>query len=377
MKYEKALLDEIYTPKGGEVFVEASNVPLEWFSPFDKSRFNIINTEFKDDNHFLRFSPQELKKIENVSNDVCFLAKFSAGIQMMFVTDARIIKLKCENITDFPMCNMPFVSRAGFDCYTKEKDEDEFQFHYSTFAPNYEKGSSTKWEDFILAFHENKKRIVLINFPLYNGVKELQIGIEQGRSVEPYYYGNKKRILCYGTSILEGCSASRPGQATTNYLSMKLRQEVLNYGFSGSALCEKEVAEILATRKDIEMFIIDAEANAGWSHALADNFPDFVKIINDAHPDTPIIVMNRVRCNQDDENYSFINRMKEFNDKVLLDVVNEYKNKGKKIYFVDNFALFKDSSFTIDGLHPTSDGFEKINESYLTAIRKVKEENYL
>lgn len=143
------------------------------------------------------------------------------------------------------------------------------------------------------------------------------------------------------------------------------------------ALCEKEVAEILATRKDIEMFIIDAEANAGWSHALADNFPDFVKIINDAHPDTPIIVMNRVRCNQDDENYSFINRMKEFNDKVLLDVVNEYKNKGKKIYFVDNFALFKDSSFTIDGLHPTSDGFEKINESYLTAIRKVKEENYL
>lgn len=373
MKYSKAQLDEVFNIKEEEKWEEASKVPLEWFSPFDKDKFNIINTEFKNEKHFLRFSPSELKIIENVSKDVCLLAKFSSGIQMLFETDARIVKIKCENIMDFPMNNMEFISRAGFDTYYKENEEDEFKFTYSTFAPNFIKDSNTKWEDYLYAFHKNKKRYILVNFPLYNGVKNLEIGVEKGAYIKPYFYENKKRIICYGTSILEGCSAPRPGLSTTNYLSMKLRQEVLNYGFSGAALCEKEVIEIVASRENVEMFIIDPEANAGWSEKLALNFEDLLKTIYKHHPDTPVIVMNRVRCNQDDEDFSYIKRMKEFGDKVLLDNVNEFKKMGKKIYFVNNYSLFNDSDFTVDGLHPSSEGFRMINASYLKAILEVKE----
>lgn len=374
MKYSKELLDEIYTVRKDEEVVEASKVSLEWFSPFDKTRFNIINTEFKNEGHFSRFSPSELEKVEKVSKDVNMLAKFSSGIQMMFVTNARIVKVRCENIMDFPMFNMPFTGRAGFDSYFKEKDEDEFKFYYSIFAPVFESGSETKWEDFLYAFHQNKERIILVNFPLYNGVKSLSIGVEKGCYIKPYFYENKKRIVCYGTSILEGGCLPRPGESTTNYLSMKLRQEVLNYGFSGAAMLEKEVAEIIASRDNVEMFIIDAEANSGFSKALPENFGDFIETIYKYHPDTPVIVMNRMRFNQDDEEYSYVLRMKEFGDKVLKDHVNEYKALGKKIYFVDNYSLFDDCSFTVEGLHPTSIGFNKLNEAYLKAILKVKED---
>ena len=370
MKYSKALLDEIYTVREDEKVTEASKVPLEWLSVFDNTKFNIINTEFKD--HFMRFSQSEIDTLKDNSHDLFRLVRFSAGIQMMFVTDARIVKIRCENIEDFPMNNMSFVGRAGFDCYYKENEEDEFKFFYSTFAPVFEKDSKTRWEDYLYAFHQNKKRIILVNFPLYNGVKELSIGVEKGCHIEPYFYNEKKRILIYGTSILEGCSAPRPGLATTNQLSMKLKQEVLNYGFSGAAMCEIEVARILAGRQNIEMYILDVEANSGFEPALAERFGDLLETIYQAHPDVPVIVMNRIKLNQDDEKYSYIVRLKQFADKVFHDHVEEYQKRGKKIYFFDNYSLFDDCSDTIDGLHPTASGYEKLNKAYLDAILKVK-----
>ena len=45
-----------------------------------------------------------------------------------------------------------------------------------------------------------------------------------------------------------GASASRPGLAYANILSRRLNVEILNYGFSGSALNEIEISEILSKR---------------------------------------------------------------------------------------------------------------------------------
>lgn len=374
MNDKKTTLEDIYQLKEEEKYVEASKVPLTWFSPFDEDKFNIINTDFKNEHHFMRLSLKELNDIKDLPNDLPLLAKFSSGIQMMFVTNARIVKIRCENITDFPMNNMAFVSRAGFDTYYKEKEEDEFKFTYSTFAPHFLKDSNTKWEDYLYAFYKNKERIILVNFPLYNGVKNLEIGVEEGCYIKPYFYPNKKRIVCYGTSILQGASASRPGICTTNYLSRKLQQEVLNYGFSGAARCEKEIADIIANRNNVEMYILDVEANAGYNEELVNRFEPLLKTIYEKHPNVPIIVMNRIRTNQDDEDFSYIQKMKDYNDLYLKEMVNKYRSGGKKIYFVDHFSLFQDASFTIDGLHPTDMGFNKLNESYLKAIYQVKED---
>ena len=374
MSFEKSQLDDIYQLKEEEKFTEASQVPLRWFSPFDKEKINIINLDNNNEHHFMRLSLKELQEIKDLPNDLPLLAEFSAGIQMMFITNARIMKIRCENVRDFPMNNMAFVSRAGFDAYYKEKEEDEFKFTYSTFAPQFNKDSKTKWEDFLYAFYQNKERIIVINFPLYNGVKNVEIGVEDGCYIKPYFYQNKKRIVCYGTSILEGASASRPGVCTTNYLSRNLKQEVLNYGFSGAARCEKEIANIIASRDNVEMYVLDVEANAGYNNELVDRFEPLLQTIYKKHPDVPIIVMNRLRTNQDDEDFSYINRMKQFNDSYLKGIVDKYQGLGKKIYFVNNFSLFPDASFTIDGLHPTDYGFDVLNESYLSAIKRVKED---
>ena len=49
--------------------------------------------------------------------------------------------------------------------------------------------------------------------PLYNGVESLEIGVGRGVSFEPVPPRDEKPLLFYGTSILHGACASRPGMA--------------------------------------------------------------------------------------------------------------------------------------------------------------------
>ena len=222
---------------------------------------------------------------------------------------------------------------------------------------------------------EKKMRKIILNFPLYAGVLDLEILLEDGSVVTPFEYENKKKIVCYGTSILQGCSSSHPGVATTNAVSRYFAQEVINYGFSGAAFMEKEVAEVIASRpdEDMEMLIIDAEANAGMSMNLYNNFENFIEIIYKSHPNLPLVIMNRIRSTYDGE-YPNHYEGHELCDRVMKDVVERYQKKGKNIRFVDNWSLFdpSDTEFTIEGLHPTDSGMKVLTDQYIKVIKEVK-----
>ena len=77
---------------------------------------------------------------------------------------------------------------------------------------------------------------------------------------------------------MQSCASSRPGLSTSNTLSRHFSQEVVNYGFSGAANLEKEVAEVIASRDEVEMFIVDCEANAGMSMNMYNNIEEFFRI---------------------------------------------------------------------------------------------------
>ena len=62
MSFEKSQLDDIYQLKEEEKFTEASQVPLRWFSPFDKEKINIINLDNNNEHHFMRLSLKTQKQ---------------------------------------------------------------------------------------------------------------------------------------------------------------------------------------------------------------------------------------------------------------------------------------------------------------------------
>lgn len=360
--------EEVFKEIPEESF-DVSKLDIEYFSPFDESKFTIFNCKNIHEKTFTRLNKDELQMISSISPDVAFLGRHSAGIQLRFKTNSRAVKLRVTNYDHFEMKNMTFMGCSGFDSYARENDNEPFKYHSSTF-PNFI--DERKWIGYPVYWYYKKDREYIINFPLYNGVFELEVGIEKGCYIIPIKRPNKKKILCYGTSILQGASCSRPGINICNQVSRYFQQEVYNFGFSGAANLEKEVAEIIANVEDVELISIDAEANAGISDLLVKRLDEFVKTIFDKRKDVPIVIFNRDRSHHDEMSIRYP-LIRQYNTEYMKKITKKYSDLGYKIYFFDKFDLFKDTEMTIEGLHPTDVGMNIISKFYIDAFKKVKD----
>src|SRR5690606_17337574 len=105
---------------------------------------------------------------------------------------------------------------------------------------------------------------------------------------QPFHH----RILVYGSSIVQGASASRPGLAYPARLSRSTGLNFLNLGMGGSAKMEKEVADMIA---DIpaDAFVLDCVPNS-FPAEIRERTGYLIKTIRAKHPQAPIIVMQSV-----------------------------------------------------------------------------------
>ncbi len=99
-----------------------------------------------------------------------------------------------------------------------------------------------------------------MNFPLYNGVKSIYIGIDENSKLEnPEMVSTSGKIIIYGTSITQGGCVSRPEIVYSNILSRKLGMEFINLGFSGNGKGEPELAHLINEISDVKMNYLEAE----------------------------------------------------------------------------------------------------------------------
>jgi hypothetical protein len=136
----------------------------------------------------------------------------------------------------------------------------------------------------------------LLYLPLYNGVEFLKVGVDQGMKLEPIPPRTTKPIVIYGTSIVQGASASRPGYCYPAILGRLVDREIVNLGFSASAWNDPAVAELLA-ELDPELFILDPVGNLNRLK-MEDVLPRWlymVRTIRKARPQTLIIIMELPR----------------------------------------------------------------------------------
>ena len=72
---------------------------------------------------------------------------------------------------------------------------------------------------------------------------------EEGHSCSPVFELRRRlrlRNRSYGTSIIQGGNASRPGCCYQAMLARDLNLDYANFGFAGKGRCEREVAEFLS-----------------------------------------------------------------------------------------------------------------------------------
>ncbi len=333
------------------VFHDVRNAPFEIYGLYNP-------TEGKT----FRRLPEDIARA--TSKAVFDLHANTAGGRVRFTTDSEYVAIRCvlPNITHF--AHMPVTGVSGFDMYISKGGTDVFE---KCFTPPWDMadGYST-----IYHFGSRELRELTINFPLYNDVDELYIGLEPDAVLkEGKKYKYEKPVVYYGSSITQGGCATRPGTCYEALISQKLSCNYINLGFSGSAKGEDAIMDYIADL-DMSVFVYDYDHNApDAEHLLLTHHKGYLKI-REKHPELPIIM---VTAPIDDRALSEP-RYIPCRDVIMKSYLDARAAGDKNVWFVDGTAFFSGEhmdSCTVDGCHPNDLGFLRMADSIGRVVEYV------
>ena len=194
---------------------------------------------------------------KTVRKAVWDLSRQSSGIAVRFVAATpRLVARWTVTSTRLAMPHMPAASVSGLDLYARDAD-GRWRWVSAT-RPNKTTNTANLFRSVPVA-----EREYLLYLPLYNGTKQLEIGVPEGVALKrgpERPAGRRKPIVFYGTSITHGASASRPGMTHPAILGRRFDRPILNLGFSGNGRMEQAVADLLV-ELDPVVYVVDCLPN--------------------------------------------------------------------------------------------------------------------
>ncbi|MCI5779591.1 MAG: SGNH/GDSL hydrolase family protein [Lentisphaeria bacterium] len=322
---------------------------------------------FRENNREYFRIPLKLTEKE-VNDGVIGYARHTAGVTVRFKSDSPVVMIRATLVNSYDMNHMTRAGSAGFDSYFKRPEDGRFLYN-TTVQPN----PGQKQIEAVCGINpENKMCEWIINFPLYGGVSKVEIGLKVGSSVyPPAEHKVKKPILFYGSSITQGGCASRPGNAYSAMLCRAVDAEQINLGFSGSAKGEAAIAELIA-KLDLAAFVFDYDHNTPSLEHLQNTHEKFFRIIREAHPQLPVIIVSK--CDFAYLYATAIEGNKERRDIIRKTWENAVARGDKNVYFVDGETLFAGAlrdCCTVDGTHPNDLGFFRMYSTILPVLEKA------
>lgn len=288
---------------------------------------------------------------DSVSEGVANLNHHTAGGRVRFRTDSKCIAIKAVMATDYLMSHITLIGQSGFDLYHRLEDGREL-FH-QVFRPPM--GMRTGYESAVMT--SGMLRDYTINFPLYDGVKELYIALKKNAVLEaPTPYKYQKPVVFYGSSITQGGCASRPGNSYQGILTRRLDTEHVNLGFSGSGKAEKEMVEYLAGL-DMSVFVCDYDYNCLSAEYLRQTHWPLYSAVRAANPDLPIIFISAPTVIKEPDNFA------ERRAAVRATYDRAVAEGDPNVYYIDGAELLAGEcwdSCTVDGVHPNDFGFYRM-----------------
>ena len=283
------------------------------------------------------------------------LSQDSTGMRYRFVTDADSIRARWKlRRSRLAMNHMAATGVSGLDLYVRSGKT----WHWIGVG----RPEKQENEAVLVSGLERGRREYMLYLPLYNGIESVELGIPEGATFEPAPAAAAKPVVFYGTSIVQGGCASRPGMGYPEIVGRMLDTPTVNLGFSGNGKMEPEMAKLLASL-DPSVYVIDSLPNLDVKEAQ-ERVEPFIDAIRAAHPKTPLVLIEHVTYS----NASFIPARTvkvTGTNAVLKRVYEKLKAAGdKRVFYIPTGNLYPgDGEDTVDGSHPTDLGFWRMAQS--------------
>ena len=304
---------------------------------------------------------------EATSVGVAKLSKESAGGRVRFSTNSPYIAIRAKLLVVGRSPHLTLISSAGFDLYMDgefgSRFIKEFRMVYDM-VDSYEQ---------IVKLDGEKMRSFTINFPVHSVVESLEIGLKPDAAVDmPRPYRDVAPVIFYGSSIVHGTAATRPGYIYPAIISRELNIDFRNIGFSGQAKGEKALAKWMA-ELPMSVFVCDYDHNAPTvEHLEATHYPLY-ETIREKNPDVPYIMVTRP------DYWTLINDQETIlkrRDVIMSSYLKARAAGDKNVYFIDGLSFNvapHQYEMSVDGVHPNDAGFIRMADGIGTVIRHALE----
>lgn len=341
----------------------AQQEALEWR---DVRSWGVEGKGFAETSRYFDRFPSKAEK--TVPAAVWGLSRHSAGMLVRFETDASAVHARWSVLNAaLALPHMPASGVSGLDLYARDgQGRDRW---VGATRPTQQK-MEARLAGNIDPLPGGKRRLYTVYLPLYNGTESLEIGVDPKASFEPVAPRKEKPIVFYGTSILHGASASRPGMAFPAILGRRFNRSTINLGFSGNGRMEPAVGELLA-ELDPCLYAIDCLPNM-TPEQVAERTEPLLRQLRKARPETPILLV-------EDRSFTSSPFLKGLRDahaarraacrKAFERVVADgFKGVG---YLEGEAILGDDGEAAVDGSHPTDLGMARYADAYEKEMRKL------
>lgn len=346
----------------------------------DASQLRIINAGYPADSLERPYArvPRWVRDSIAPGRELWDRQQCSSGLGVRFATNSRQIGVRYDLHWDTHMIHMADTGLKGTDLYIWEGDSA--WRHVNTNRPYVKKdstGAKTRHvESTYVSNLDGETHQYIIYMPLYDGVEAgFSVAIDSGAVIDAGradLIDPARRIVAYGTSILQGGCASRAGMAATNIIGRELNAEVVNLGFSGEGKMDSYMARALAQIPDVDVYLLDPVPNC--TEMMCDTLTvPFVSLLHELRPEVPIVML-------EGPIYPYARYDSYFNQ--YLPKKNAAYHRGYEavrakypdanITYVTSEGLDgAEDDGTVDGIHLTDLGFRHYADRLRPVLQKV------
>lgn len=287
----------------------------------------------------------------------------SPGARLRFVTDASTLQIELT-YAQKPVygANLSLIAASSADCYCGSGQQARFLGLCSPASIDQMQAQAT------IVTQLTAPALVTVALPSRAPLTQVRIGVNDlAQMLPPPPYTYPAPVLFYGSSITEGFCASRPSMSYAALVCRWLDADWRNLGFAGAARGEMPVARYIAAQK-LGAFVLDYDHNApDAEHLLATHEP-FFRIVRDADPELPILMMSRPDVDLNPQDSA---RRRD----IVRRTYDHARAQGDRhVWFLDGHTLFDGpnrSFLTIDGCHPTDLGFYRMAQAVYPILSQM------